>query len=122
MPALAVAEETVAPDFEIEAPTKHVMAQFAGVVRWACPECGYLNRDQLNYGERRIQCGRASCRRAYMFGIVIYSAPKGSRLRYRVPPDCVFGGRLPRRDATVNLVLPMLPAATQDAAQAGATP
>lgn len=79
---------------------------YSGVQYWTCPDCGHINRDRFHYGAKRARCAESSCRGWFMFGHVIYRMALGSPIRNEaMPPDCVIGGQLTRRNARVNRVI-----------------
>ena len=101
MPAIAEVVTT--------APTRHpqgyVRAMFAGTLHWECPECATLNHARVKGYQRKVQCSESSCRKRYIFGIVLYDCPIGSQIAEGIPPDAVLGGQLSKRNLPVNRVV-----------------
>lgn len=83
-------------------------AQIRGVVRWTCPDCGYVNRDRVRQDTFLVRCGNreapANCDTLLVGpGIVFYRPNTGPK---ELPPDLIVpesGGLMePLREATLD--------------------
>ncbi len=61
-----------------------------------------------------VRCQASDCRKAFVLGRILWELPRGSNHRYRIPPDCVIGGRLRKRNAPVNRYVALTQPDAQD--------